>query len=55
MIAKQQAKGEQTHPMCLNAVAKYKKVERVNKQIDYKATIKKWTDEKKNKLVLWVL
>ena len=49
MIAKQHAKREQTHPMCLNAVAKYEKVERVNTQTDYE-TSKKSTDKKKTKL-----
>ena len=32
VTAKQQAEREQTYPMCLNAVAKYKKVESVNTQ-----------------------
>ena len=34
-IAEQQAKRGQTHPVCLNAVEKYKKVESVNTQNDY--------------------
>ena len=35
MIAKKQAKREQTHPVCLHAVEKYKKV---NTQNDYQKT-----------------
>ena len=50
MIAKQQAKKEQTHPVYLHRVEKYKKVESVNTLNDYKAAIKKWTDKKKTKL-----
>ena len=34
VIAKQQVKIEQTHPICLHAVEKYKKVENVNMQND---------------------
>ena len=45
MIAKQQAKGEQTHPVFLHAVEKYDKVENTNTQNDYKITQKK-TDKK---------
>ena len=41
VTAKQQAEREQTHPMCLNAVAKYEKVESVNTQNDFKTTSKK--------------
>ena len=37
MIAKQQVKKEQTHPVCLHAVEKY---EKVNKQNDYETTSK---------------
>ena len=40
-IAKQQAKREQTHPVCLHAVEKYEKVEIVNTQTDYETTSKK--------------
>ena len=50
VTATQQAEREQTHPMCLNAVAKYEKVESVNTQNDYKTTSKKWTDKKKTNL-----
>ena len=39
-MEKQQAKREQTHPMHLNTVAKYEKVERVNTQNDYETTRK---------------
>ena len=45
MIAKQQAKGEQTHPVFLHAVEKYDKVENTNTLNDYKITQKK-TDKK---------
>ena len=41
MIAKQQAKGEQTYPVFLNAVEKYDKVENTNTQNDYKITQKR--------------
>ena len=41
MIAKQQAKREQTHDVCLNAVEKYKKVESINTQNDYNTMSKK--------------
>ena len=41
VIAKQQAKGEQTHPVCLHAGEKYEKVENVNTQNDYETTSKK--------------
>ena len=41
MIAKQHAKREQTHPVCLHTIEKYKKVESVNMQNDYKTTSKK--------------
>ena len=47
-IAKQQAKRGQTHPVCLNAVEKYKKVESVNTQNDYEKKV----NVHKNKLVL---
>ena len=41
MIAEQQSKREQTHPVCSPAVEKYEKVESVNTQNDYKTTGKK--------------
>ena len=41
VIAKQQGKIEQTHPMCLQAVDKYEKVENVNTQNDFETTNKK--------------
>ena len=41
VIAKQQTKREQTHPMCLNAVAKYEKVDSVNAHNNYETTRKK--------------
>ena len=41
VIAKQQAKKEQTHPVYLHRVEKCKKVESVNTLNDYKAAIKK--------------
>ena len=48
MIVKQQAKREHTYYMCLQE--KYKKVESINKQTDYKTMSKKWTVEKKTGL-----
>ena len=47
VIAKQQRKIEQTHPVCLHSVDKYKKVENINTQNDYETIDKKWTDKKK--------
>ena len=47
VIAKQQSKREQTHPVCLHILEKYKKVESINTQNDYKITSKKWADKKK--------
>ena len=41
MIAKQQPKREQTHPVCLHVVEKYEKVENVNTQNDKETTSKK--------------
>ena len=41
VIAKQQQKREQTHPVCLHAVEKYEKVESLNTQKDYETTSKK--------------
>ena len=50
VIAKQQVKKEQTHPVCLHAVDKYENVENVNTQNGYETTSKKGTDEKKTDL-----
>ena len=50
MIAKQQVKREQTHPVCLHAVEKYEKMENVNTHNDYK-TSEKGTDKKKTDLL----
>ena len=50
MIAKQQGKRELTHPVCLHAAEKYKKLESVNKENDYKTMSKKWTGKKKTDL-----
>ena len=41
VIAKQQVKIEQTHPVRLHAVYKYEKVENVNTQNDHETTNKK--------------
>ena len=41
VIAKQQAKREQTHPVCLQAMEKYKKVDSVNTHNDYETASKK--------------
>ena len=41
VIAKQQSKREQTHPVCLLVVEKYEKVESINTQNDYETTSKK--------------
>ena len=41
VIAKQRAKREKTNPVCLYAVEKYVKVERVNTQNDHEITSKK--------------
>ena len=38
VITKQQSKREQAHPVCLQAVEKYEKVESVNTQNDYETT-----------------
>ena len=54
VIAKQQVKRKQSHPVCLHAVEKYEKVENVNKQNHYKTASKKGTD-KNERLVLCVL
>ena len=40
----------QTHPVCLHALEKFKKVESINTQNDYETTSKKWTDKKKTNL-----
>ena len=50
MIAKQHTKREQTHPVFLQAMEKYKKVEGVNAQNDSETTSKKWTDKNKTHL-----
>ena len=55
MIEKQQAKKENTNPLCFYAVEKYKKMERVNRQNDYKIMSRKWADIKKTRPVLCVL
>ena len=47
MIAKQRAKREQTHPVCLHAMEKDKKVDSVNTHNDYETASKKWTDKRK--------
>ena len=47
---KQQAKSEQSHPVCLQAVEKSKKVENINTKSNYKTTSKKWVDKKKTDL-----
>ena len=47
MTAKQRAKREQTHPVHLHAVEKFKKKKSVNTQNDYKTTSKEWRDKKK--------
>ena len=41
LIAKQLAKREHTHPLCLHAMEEYEKVKSVNTQNDYETTIKK--------------
>ena len=40
VIAKQQVKREQTHPVCLHAVEKYEKVDNINTQNDHETTSK---------------
>ena len=55
MIAKQQAKREHTHPVCLYAVEKYEKVENVNTNNENKTTSKKMNRKKENRLVICVL
>ena len=45
VIAKQQSKRQQAHPVCLQELKKNEKVESVNTQNDYKTTSKKWTDK----------
>ena len=50
MIAKQEVKREQLHPVYLHLVEKYEKVKNVNTQNDYETTSKKWTDKKKTDL-----
>ena len=41
VIAKQQTKRKQSHPVCLLAVEKYKKKENINTQNDYETIRKK--------------
>ena len=41
VIAKQQTKIKQIHPVCLHAMEKYEKLENVNIQNDYETTSKK--------------
>ena len=41
VFAKQPAKREQSHPVCLHAVEKYENVESVNKQNNYERMSKK--------------
>ena len=41
VLAKQQAKREQTYPVCLHAVEKYEKVDNINTQNDYETASKK--------------
>ena len=50
VIAKQQSKREQTHPVCLLEVEKCEKVESVNTQNEHETTSKKQTDKKKTDL-----
>ena len=50
MIEKQGVKRQQTHPVYLHAVEKYKKVESVNTKNDLETTSKKWTGKKKTNL-----
>ena len=45
VIAKQQSKREQTHPVCLQELQKYEKMKSVNTQNDYETTSKKRTDK----------
>ena len=40
VITKQQSKREQAHPVCLQEVQKYEKVENINTQNDYETTSK---------------
>ena len=55
MIAKQSAQRENTNPVCLYVVEKYKKVEIVDTQNHPEITSKKWVDIKKTRPVLCVL
>ena len=50
VIAKQQAKRGQTHPVFSHAVEKYEKLKSINTQNDQEATSKKWTDKNKTNL-----
>ena len=50
VIVKEQAKREQTYPVCLHAVEKYEKMENVNTQNDHETTSEKSTLKKKTDL-----
>ena len=50
VIAKQW-KTEQAHPVCLQKLQKYEKVESVNTQNDHETTSQKWTDKKETDLI----
>ena len=50
VIAKQW-KTEQAHPVCLQKLQKYGKVESVNTQNDHETTSQKWTDKKETDLI----
>ena len=52
MIAKELAKIEPTHLVCLHAAEEYEEVHNVSTQNDYKTKRKKWTDKKKTDLLL---
>ena len=49
-MAKQQAKRQQSRPVCLHAVEKYKKLKNINMQNDYETMSKKWTDNEKTNM-----
>ena len=51
MIAKQWAIREQTYPVCLHIVEKYRKVKSIT-QNDYETKSKKLTDKKKTNLFI---
>ena len=50
VIAKQQSKREQTHPLYLHAAEKYEKVESVNTHSNYETVSKKLRDKKRTDL-----